>query len=59
MIFDVEKSKTLIDPDTHQPLTVNETIGKIQIDSVSTNASVAHVVQGRAAVRVTVVSEGP
>ncbi|MBV8531366.1 MAG: hypothetical protein JO104_08615 [Candidatus Eremiobacteraeota bacterium] len=59
MYFDVVKTTTVIDPDSHQPLSVNETIGKIQIDSVSPNASVAHVVSGRAPVRVTVQSEQP
>ncbi len=57
MIFDIIKTKTVIDPDSHQALSVDEQIGKLQIDSVSANASVGHVVSGRAAVRVTVVSE--
>jgi curli biogenesis system outer membrane secretion channel CsgG len=59
MYFDVVKTTTVIDPDSHKPLSVNETIGKIQVDSVSPNAAVAHVVSGRAPVRVTVQSEQP
>jgi curli biogenesis system outer membrane secretion channel CsgG len=59
MYFDVVKTTTVIDPTTHQPLSVNETIGKIQVDSVSPNASVAHVVSGRAPVRVSIQSEQP
>jgi len=57
MYFDVIKTRSLVDPDTHQPMTVDETIGRLQIDTVSPNASVAHVVSGRAAVRVSVVQE--
>jgi curli biogenesis system outer membrane secretion channel CsgG len=57
MIFDVIKTKSIVDPDSHQTLSVDEQIGKIQIDSVSANASVGHIIAGKAAVRVNVVSE--
>jgi curli biogenesis system outer membrane secretion channel CsgG len=57
MIFDVIKTKSVLDPDSHQTLSVDEQIGKIQIDSVSANASVGHIVSGKAVVRVNVVSE--
>jgi hypothetical protein len=46
--------KSLVDPTTHQVLHVNENIGRLQIDTVSSNASVGHVISGKAAVRVTV-----
>lgn len=59
MIFDVVKTKSMVDPTTHEVLTVDEKIGKIQIDSVNANASVAHIVSGKATVRANVVSEGP
>jgi curli biogenesis system outer membrane secretion channel CsgG len=55
--FDIVKVKSLIDPTTHQVLKVNENIGRLQIDTVSSNASVGHVVSGKAAVRVMVTSQ--
>lgn len=55
--FDIVKVKTMIDPTTHAKLQVNENVGKLQIDSVSANASVGHVVSGSVAVRLTVVAE--
>lgn len=55
--FDIVKVKSLVDPTTHEMLHVNETVGKLQIDTVSQNASVGHVVSGHAAVRLMVVSE--
>jgi curli biogenesis system outer membrane secretion channel CsgG len=55
--FDIIRLKSLIDPTTHQKLQVSENVGKLQIDSVSQNASVAHVVAGTAAVRLTVTAE--
>ncbi|HZY96954.1 MAG TPA: CsgG/HfaB family protein [Candidatus Cybelea sp.] len=54
--FDIVKASSLIDPTTHQVLHVNQTIGRLQIDSVSSNAAVGHVISGKAAVRVTVTS---
>jgi curli biogenesis system outer membrane secretion channel CsgG len=59
MYFDVIKTRSLVDPETHQTMTVDETIGKLQIDTVSPGASVAHVVSGRAPVKVNVVQEQP
>jgi curli biogenesis system outer membrane secretion channel CsgG len=56
MQFDIVKASSLVDPTTHQVLHVNQTIGKLQIDSVSSNASVGHVISGKAAVRVMVTS---
>lgn len=55
--FDIVKVKSLVDPTTHTMLHVNENVGKLQIDSVSQNASVGHVVSGTAAVRLTVIAE--
>jgi curli biogenesis system outer membrane secretion channel CsgG len=55
--FDIVKVKSLIDPTTHATLHVNENVGKLQIDSVSANASVGHVVSGTVAVRLTVIAE--
>lgn len=55
--FDIVRLKSLIDPTTHQKLQVSENVGKLQIDSVSQNASVGHVVSGSAAVRLTVTAE--
>ncbi len=52
--FDIVKVKSLVDPTTHALLHVNENIGRLQIDTVSSNASVGHVISGKAAVRVTV-----
>ncbi len=54
--FDIVMTKSLVDPTTHQVLHVTENIGKLQVDTVSSNASVGHVISGRAAVRVTVTS---
>jgi curli biogenesis system outer membrane secretion channel CsgG len=56
--FDIVKVKSLVDPTTHAVLHVNENVGRLQIDSVSSSASVGHVVSGKAAVRLTVTS-GP
>jgi curli biogenesis system outer membrane secretion channel CsgG len=56
MQFDIVKASSLVDPTTHQVLHVNQIIGKLQIDSVSSNASVGHVISGKAAVRVMVTS---
>ncbi len=55
--FDIVKVKSLVDPTTHAMLHVNENVGKLQIDSVSQNASVGHVVSGTVAVRLTVIAE--
>jgi curli biogenesis system outer membrane secretion channel CsgG len=55
--FDIVKVKSLVDPTTHAVLHVSENVGKLQIDTVSQNASVGHVVSGTAAVRLTVTSE--
>jgi curli biogenesis system outer membrane secretion channel CsgG len=54
--FDIIKQKSIVDPTTHQVLHVDEKMGRLQIDSVSSNASVGHVVSGKAAVRLTVTS---
>ncbi len=54
--FDIVKAKSIVDPTTHALLHVDETIGRLQIDSVSSNAAVGHVISGKAAVRVTVTS---
>jgi len=56
-IFDIVKTKSLIDPTTHATLHVNENVGKLQIDSVSQNASVGHAISGSVAVRLTVTAE--
>jgi curli biogenesis system outer membrane secretion channel CsgG len=55
--FDIIRVKSLVDPTTHQTLHVTENVGKLQIDSVNSNASVGHVVAGTAAVRLTVTAE--
>ncbi len=55
--FDIVKTKSLVDPTTHQTLHVDENVGRLQIDSVSSNASVGHVISGKAAVRLTVTSQ--
>ncbi len=55
--FDIVKVKSLIDPTTHATLHVDENVGRLQIDTVSQNASVGHVVSGNAAVRLTVTSQ--
>jgi hypothetical protein len=52
--FDIVMVKSLVDPTTHALLHVNENIGQLQIDTVSSNAAVGHVTSGRAAVRVMV-----
>lgn len=52
--FDIVLVKSIVDPTTHQLLHVNENIGQLQIDTVSSNAAVGHVTSGRAAVRVMV-----
>ncbi len=57
--FDIVKVKSLIDPTTHAVLHVSENVGRLQIDSVSQNASVGHVVSGSAAIRLTVTSSNP
>ena len=58
MLFDLVHVKQLIDPVSHQVLTVKEKMGKMQIDAVSANAAVGHSVSGKAAVRIAVISEG-
>ncbi|MBV8531531.1 MAG: hypothetical protein JO104_09455 [Candidatus Eremiobacteraeota bacterium] len=55
--FDIVKQKSIVDPTTHALLHVDENIGRLQIDSVSSNAAVGHVVSGKAAVRVMVTSQ--
>jgi curli biogenesis system outer membrane secretion channel CsgG len=55
--FDIVKLKSVIDPGSHSVLTVSENMGKLQIDSVSPTASVAHIIAGKAAVRLNVTSE--
>ncbi len=55
--FDIVRLKSLIDPTTHATLHVSENVGTLQIDTVSQNASVGHVVSGNAAVRLTVTSQ--
>ncbi len=55
--FDIVRVKSLIDPTTHQRLQVSENVGKLQIDSVNSTASVGHLVAGSAAVRLTVTLE--
>ena len=55
--FDIVRLKSLIDPTTHATLHVSENVGTLQIDTVSQNASVGHVVSGTAAVRLTVTSQ--
>ncbi|MFY9859783.1 MAG: CsgG/HfaB family protein [Candidatus Cybelea sp.] len=56
--FLIVKSKSLVDPTTHQTLHVDENVGRLQIDTVSSNAAVGHMLSGTAAVRLTVTSEG-
>ena len=55
--FDIVRVKSLIDPTTHQTLHVDENVGTLQIDSVSANAAVGHVISGTAAVRLTVTAQ--
>jgi curli biogenesis system outer membrane secretion channel CsgG len=55
--FDIVRVKSLVDPTTHQTLHVSENVGALQIDSVSQNASVGHVISGTAAVRLTVTAQ--
>ena len=59
-ILQIVKAKSIVDPTTHAVLHVNENVGTMQIDSVSSNAAVGHVVSGKAAVRLTVTTpQGP
>jgi curli biogenesis system outer membrane secretion channel CsgG len=59
-ILQVVKVKSLVDPTTHAVLHVNENVGRLQIDSVSSNASVGHMISGKAAVRLMVITpQGP
>jgi curli biogenesis system outer membrane secretion channel CsgG len=59
-ILQIVKAKSIVDPTTHAVLHVNENVGTMQIDSVSANAAVGHVVSGKAAVRLTVTTpQGP
>ena len=55
--FDVVKVKMIKDPDSGRMLTANETVGKIQIVSVSADTSVGHVVAGHIVTGLSVVSE--
>jgi curli biogenesis system outer membrane secretion channel CsgG len=55
--FDVVKVKQIKDPDSGRMLTANETIGKIQIVSVSADTSVAHVITGHIVTGLSAVSE--
>jgi curli biogenesis system outer membrane secretion channel CsgG len=55
--FLIVKSKSLVDPTTHQTLHVDQNVGRLQIDTVSSNAAVGHILSGTAAVRLTVTSE--
>lgn len=55
--FDVVKVKQLKDPDSGRMLSVNETIGKIQVMTVTADTSVARVVSGKIVAGLSVVSE--
>ncbi|MBV8368893.1 MAG: hypothetical protein JO036_08240 [Candidatus Eremiobacteraeota bacterium] len=55
--FDVVKVKQVKDPDSGRMLTVNETLGKIQIMSVSTDTSVGRIVSGKVVAGLSVTSE--
>jgi hypothetical protein len=55
--FDIIRAKAIIDPSTHETLHVEEHVGTLQIDSVSSNASVGHVTSGTAAVRLMVTAQ--
>jgi curli biogenesis system outer membrane secretion channel CsgG len=55
--FDVVKVKQLKDPDSGRMLTVNETVGKIQIMSVTADTSVARIVSGKIVAGQSVTSE--
>jgi curli biogenesis system outer membrane secretion channel CsgG len=57
MYFDVVKVSQIRDPDSGKMLTVNETIGRIEIMSVSTDTSVGRLVSGKAAAGAAVTSE--
>ena len=57
MYFDVVKVSQLRDPDSGRMLTVNETIGKIEIMSVSNDTSVGRLVSGKAVAGAAVTSE--
>jgi curli biogenesis system outer membrane secretion channel CsgG len=55
--FDVVKVKQIKDPDSGRMLTANETVGKIQIMTVSGDTSVGRVVSGKIVAGQSVVSE--
>jgi len=55
--LDVVKVKQIKDPDSGKMLTVNETIGKIELMTVSTDTSVGRIVSGKIVVGSAVVSE--
>jgi hypothetical protein len=55
--FDIIRAKSISDPTTHETLHVEEHVGTLQIDSVSTNAAVGHVISGTAAVRLMVTAQ--
>ena len=55
--FDVVKVKQIKDPDSGRMLTANETVGKIQIMSVSGDTAVGRVVTGHIVAGLSVVSE--
>ncbi|HTX60462.1 MAG TPA: CsgG/HfaB family protein [Verrucomicrobiae bacterium] len=54
--FTMIKRQTIIDPESHQALSVDKTMGILQIDSVSSKASIGHVIDGKAATLLDVVS---
>jgi len=54
--FNMIKHESIMDPESHQALSVDKTTGVLQIDSVSANASIGHVVSGKAAPRLDVES---
>jgi hypothetical protein len=55
--FNVVKVKQVKDPDSGRMLTVSQTVGKIQIMSVSTDTSVGRVVSGKITAGQTATSE--
>ncbi len=55
--FDIVKVKQIKDPDSGRMLTANETVGKIQIMSVSGDTAVGRVVAGHITVGLSAVSE--
>jgi curli biogenesis system outer membrane secretion channel CsgG len=55
--FDIVRAKSISDPTTHETLHVEEHVGTLQIDSVSSNAAVGHITSGTAAVRLMVTAQ--